>query len=98
MDAAIPAADALVAQVRDVPERQRYELAVGAAVAFIDYRKSAGAVAMVHAEVPPQLGGRGIGTALVRGALRLARAEQRTVQPLCSFVAAVMRRHPEPGA
>ena len=98
MDAANAAADALIAQVRDVPERQRYELAVGAAVAFIDYRKTAGSVAMVHAEVPPQIGGRGIGTALVRGALRLARAEQRMVQPLCPFVAVVMKRHPEPGA
>lgn len=81
--------------VRDVPAHQRYELQVEDHVAFVDYRKSAGQVAMTHAEVPPQLGNRGIGTALVRGALRLARAEGLTVQPYCPFVAAVMRRHPE---
>ena len=78
-----------------MPEHQRYELAVEGHVAFVDCRKSPGVVAMTHAEVPPQLGNRGVGTALVRGALRLASAEQRTVQPLCPFVAAVMRRHPE---
>jgi hypothetical protein len=87
-------AGGLAGQVRDVSERQRYELDVEGHVAFIDYRKSPGVVAMTHAEVPAQLGNRGIGTALVRGAVRLARAEQRTVQPYCSFVAAVMRRHP----
>jgi predicted GNAT family acetyltransferase len=88
-------AEQLAAAVTDQPQRQRYELDVDGAVAFIDYRKSAGAVAMLHAEVPPQLGGRGVGTALVQGALRLARAESLRIQPLCGFVAVTLRRHPE---
>lgn len=87
--------ESLAGQVRDVPERQRYELVVDGHVAYVDYRKSPGTVAMTYAAVPPQLGNRGIGTALVRGALRLARAEQLVVQPVCPFVAVVMRRHPE---
>ena len=81
--------------VTDQPQRRRYELEVDGAVAFIDYRKSDGVVAMLHAEVPPRLGGRGVGTALVQGALRLARAESLQIQPYCSFIAATMRRHPE---
>ena len=87
--------DQLSAAVTDQPLRLRYELDVDGAVAFIDYRKSGGSVAMLHAEVPAHLGGRGIGTALVRGALRLARAEGLQIQPHCGFVAATMRRHPD---
>lgn len=83
--------------VRDRPGLKRYELEYGGGLAFIDYRKSAGVVSMVHAEVPPQFGGRGVGTALVRGALELARSAGLKVQPLCPFVAAVMRRYPEYG-
>ena len=88
-------ADQLAAAVTDQPQRLRYELQVDGAVAFIDYRKSAGVMAMLHAEVPPQLGGHGVGTALVHGALRLARAEGLQIQPFCGFIAATMRRHPE---
>lgn len=89
------AVSSLAAAVTDQPRRSRYELEVEGVVAYIDYRKSAGSVAMLHAEVPPQLGGRGVGTALVQGALRLARAEGLEIQPHCSFIAATMRRHPE---
>lgn len=89
------AVSSLAAAVTDQPRRLRYELEVEGVVAYIDYRKSAGSVAMLHAEVPPQLGGRGVGTALVQGALRLARAKGLEIQPHCSFIAATMRRHPE---
>jgi hypothetical protein len=88
-------AEELAAAVRDRPEHRRYELEVGGAMAFIDYRKTAGSVALLHAEVPPQFGSRGIGAALVRGTLRLARAESLQIQPYCGFVVAMMRRHPE---
>ena len=88
-------AERLAAAVTDQPQRLRYELQVDDELAFIDYRKSAGVVAMLHAQVPPQFGGRGVGTALVRGALRLARAESLQIQPICGFIAATMRRHPE---
>ena len=89
------AGSALAAQVHDCPERKRYELAFDGAVAFIDYRRSPGVIAMLHAEVPKELEGRGVGSALVRGALELARGAGLTVQPYCSFVSAIMQRHPE---
>jgi len=85
----------LAAAVTDRPEAQRYELGIDGVIAFIDYRKSPGEVSMLHAEVPPQLGGRGVGSALVQGAVRLARAEGLQIKPYCSFIAAAMRRHPE---
>jgi predicted GNAT family acetyltransferase len=45
--------------------------------------------------VPPAFEGRGVGSQLVRGALELVRARGERVVPVCGFVAAWMRRHPE---
>jgi predicted GNAT family acetyltransferase len=50
---------------------------------------------LTHTEVPPALEGRGIAAALVKAALDWARAEGLRVRPLCSYVVAYMRRHPE---
>jgi predicted GNAT family acetyltransferase len=46
-------------------------------------------------EVPEALEGQGIGSALARGALDDVRAQGLQVIPLCPFVAAFIRRHPE---
>jgi predicted GNAT family acetyltransferase len=81
--------------VRDDPARQRYELAIGDAVAFIDYRRQGGTVTMTHAEVPPALRGGGVGSALVKGALALVRERGERVVPLCPFIERYIRRHPD---
>ncbi|MGB6450525.1 MAG: GNAT family N-acetyltransferase [Steroidobacteraceae bacterium] len=87
--------DAQSSTVRDNQTRRRYELDVPGGQAFIDYRRDAGVVTMAHAEVPPELQGRGIGSVLVKGALDLARGQGEHVIAACPFVAAYLRRHPE---
>lgn len=79
--------------VVDNPDRQRFEMEVEGRTAFVAYRRSAGVVSLLHAEVPPELEGRGIGGRLVRATLEAVRAEGGKVVPRCSFVAAWMRRH-----
>lgn len=81
--------------VRDNSARQRYELEVGDELAFIDYRRDGRIVSMTHAEVPRASRGGGIGSALVAGALALARERGDKVMPLCPFVAHYIRWHPE---
>ncbi|HEX8755886.1 MAG TPA: GNAT family N-acetyltransferase [Steroidobacteraceae bacterium] len=81
--------------VRDDGERRRFELEVGGELAFIDYLRDGSNVVMTHAEVPPELRGGGVGSALVNGALALVRERGGKVVPLCPFVAQYMRRHPE---
>ena len=81
--------------VRDDAARRRYELPVGDELAFIDYLRDGRNVIMTHAEVPPALRGGGVGSALVKGALAIVRAQGEKVVPLCPFVAQYMRRHPE---
>ena len=81
--------------VRDDSARQRYELQVEGAVAFISYRRDGRIVSMTYAEVPAALRGAGVGSRLVEGALALVRERGEQVVPLCSFVAHYMQRHPE---
>jgi predicted GNAT family acetyltransferase len=50
---------------------------------------------MVHTEIEPAFEGEGFGSALVSGALDDVRARGKRVRPLCPFVAAYVKRHPE---
>ena len=82
--------------VANHPSELRYEIDVdGAAAGFIDYRRADGVVELVHTEVAPEWQGRGVGSALVQGALDDVRTNGAKVSPICPFVAAYIRRHPE---
>ncbi len=82
-------------QVRDARERQRFELEADGHVAFSTYERAAGVITILHTEVPKELGGRGIGSALAKGLLDMIRAEGLKVKPLCPFVKAYIGKHPE---
>ncbi|MBA3596054.1 MAG: N-acetyltransferase [Methylibium sp.] len=73
----------------------RFEATVDGHVCIADYRLHGDVMVMPHTVVPSALQGRGIAAALVRVALEWARAEGLKVEPLCSYVALYMRRHPE---
>lgn len=80
--------------VIDRPERRRYELDVDGVVAFIEYEAGDGRVTATHTVVPESLGGRGVGSTLVRGMLDDLRARGLAVVPQCPFVAAWIGKHP----
>jgi len=82
-------------EVRNNIAESRFELDAGGRVAFVVYRMEPGAMILVHAEVPPEASGRGIGSRLVRGALEQVRALELKVVPQCPFVSAYMGKHPE---
>jgi uncharacterized protein len=81
--------------IRDNKEFRRYELDKDGKIAFVKYARKPGIITFIHTEVPKELSGHGIGTALVRGVLDIARANGDKVVPLCRFVAAYMRQHKE---
>lgn len=81
--------------VKDNPAENRFELHVGGHVAATYYKKTPGVIIFVHTEVPEALGGQGIGSKLIRGALEAVRNEGLRVVPQCPFVAAYMKKHPE---
>ena len=65
------------------------------AVAFLDVVPGSKVWSLTHTEVPPEFGGRGLGTALVRAALDHVRALGATVMPVCPFVVAHLDRYPD---
>jgi uncharacterized protein len=73
----------------------RFETRVEGLRCVCDYRLHDGIMMFTHTEVPPALAGRGIAAVLVEAALAWARAEGHRIRPLCSYVAAYLRRHPE---
>ena len=82
--------------VRDNPEELRYEaLRDGELVGIVRYRIEPGVVVLVHTEVDEAVEGTGVGSQLVRGALDDLRARGLELVPVCPFVAAYLRRHPE---
>jgi uncharacterized protein len=82
--------------VQDNPDEQRYELLVeGSLLGALQYRRRPDAVALIHTEVSPSLEGRGLGARLVAWALDDIRARGLKVVPICPFVRAFIRRHPD---
>ncbi|MBL8674604.1 MAG: N-acetyltransferase [Rhodospirillales bacterium] len=81
--------------VVDRPDRRQYELEVDGVVAFIEYEPGDGRVAATHTVVPEALGGRGVGSTLVRGMLDDPRAHGPKIEPRCPFVAAWIGKHPD---
>ena len=82
-------------EVRDNPEKSRFELDAGGHLAVSYYKQAGGVVTFMHTEVPKELEGQGIGSRLVRGALELVRAKKLKVVAKCPFVAAYLKKHSE---
>jgi uncharacterized protein len=82
--------------VADRPVHGRYEIELGGErCGLLSYRLAGSVITHRHTEIDPSVGGRGLGSALVRFALDDARARGLTVIPRCPFVAAFIVRHPE---
>jgi hypothetical protein len=84
-----------MSEVRDNPDKQRFELDAGGHVAFSQYHRVGDKLVMLHTEVPPELAGRGIGSTLVRGILDIARAQKLKVDARCPFVKTYLEKHAE---
>ena len=84
-----------MSEVRNNPALNRFELEVDGHTAVAYYLPAPGLLTFTHTEVPPELGGRGVGSTLVRGALEVARQQGLKVVAKCPFVAAYMAKHPE---
>jgi predicted GNAT family acetyltransferase len=84
-----------MSDVRDNTERHRFELDAEGHVAFSNYKRDDGIITIMHTEVPKELNGKGIGSALVRGLLNIVRSQGLKVVPLCPFVAGYIGKHPE---
>lgn len=82
--------------VRKNEALRRYEIIVeGELAGFSEYNVLANGMLFTHTEVLPAFEGRGLSSALIRGALQDVRSLHTHVIPVCQFVAAYLRKHPE---
>ena len=82
-------------QLFDNTEKNQYEFHVNGFIPKIQYRKTGGKIFLTHTEVPVELQGKGIGNILVKKVLEeLGKMELKLV-PVCPFVVAYLKRHPE---
>ncbi len=73
--------------------KHRYELSVDGHVAATYYTLADGVITFVHTVVPPELGGKGIASKLIKGALDQVRADGLKVIPQCPFVKAFIEKN-----
>jgi predicted GNAT family acetyltransferase len=83
-----------MSEVTNNAGKHRFELAVDGHIAATYYEIADGVITFVHTEVPPELGGKGIGSKLVGGALDQVREDGLKVIPQCAFVKAFIEKHP----
>ncbi len=62
---------------------------------YISYKLQGDNIVYDHTIVPKELGGRGIGSTLVKHALEFAQAKNKKVVPQCWFVEKYISRHEE---
>ena len=73
----------------------RLELEIDGSIAFIDYKLLRDRLFLIHTEVPPELKGKGAGSAIVQKALQYAKDNNYKLVPICPFVQSYLKRHKE---
>jgi predicted GNAT family acetyltransferase len=75
---------------------QRYELWLDDRLAGeIRYTRAGESLVLVHTEIDPELKGQGLADVLVKGALDDLRERGIEYVPVCPFIRAYLRRHPQ---
>jgi hypothetical protein len=73
----------------------QYEFHVDGFIAKIEYIRSGNKMYLTHTEVPGELEGQGIASALVKKVLEDIQHKGLEIVPLCPFIDKYIKRHPE---
>jgi predicted GNAT family acetyltransferase len=85
-----------VIEVRNAPERSRYEILVdGTSAGFTHYQPYEGSLIFDHTVIKEKFAGQGLASKLVRATLDDVRAQQLRIVPLCEYVAGWLEKHPD---
>lgn len=90
---AVPVPDEI--EIRHDLAAQQFRVESNGAVAELQYRRDHDSITFLHTEVPESWRGQGIAQQLARSGLEYARREKLHVIPLCPYVNAYIKRHPE---
>ncbi|HKG07389.1 MAG TPA: GNAT family N-acetyltransferase [Pedobacter sp.] len=75
--------------------KNRFELNTGAYTTFIEFKERSKKIWLIHTEAPEELKGKGTATAIVEKTLTYLEDNGYRMVPLCPFVGAYLKRHPE---
>ena len=84
----------MIDTVNDNSGKHRFELEIDGHLAAAYYERSGDVITFEHTEVPSELGGKGVGSRLIRGALDQVRANRLKVVAQCPFVKAWIGKNP----
>ena len=76
---------------------RRFETEVEGKMGVLEYQMAGHSIVFTHTEVPPEIEGRGIASALTQAGLDYARAQELRVVPQCPFVRGYLVKHSEYG-
>lgn len=76
-------------------EKHQFEITIEGHKALIVYKERPHVITLIHTESEPELEGKGAGTAIVEKTLAYIEDNNFKLVPLCPFVFAYIKRHPE---
>ncbi|MNF01010.1 hypothetical protein D3C80_1999340 [compost metagenome] len=74
---------------------KRFELHLDGYVAFEQYALFEGGISYLHTDVPKELEGKGIASAIAKYILEYAENNNLKVKPYCPYIKAYIDKHPE---
>ncbi|WP_334190842.1 GNAT family N-acetyltransferase [Noviherbaspirillum sp.] len=82
--------------LRNNQDKHRYELIDDDQVlGYAEYNMMGDAVMFTHTEIASEHEGKGYGSQLAQKALDDVRSQHKQVMPVCQFITAYIRRHPD---
>ena len=82
-------------EVTNNPAENRFETRIDGHLSKLDYMVDGDTIVMMHVGVYPAHRGQGVAGKVTETALEYAREKSLRVIPMCSYVGAYIRRHPE---
>lgn len=77
------------------PAENRFETWLDGQLAKLDYMEDGNTIVMMHVGVPYEFRGHGVAGKITKAGLEYAKTRSLRVIPMCSYVAAYIRRNPQ---
>ncbi|GAB4496248.1 MAG: hypothetical protein OHK003_00680 [Anaerolineales bacterium] len=77
------------------PAENRFETWIDGQLAKLDYMEDRNTIVMTHVGVPYKFRGHGVAGVVTKAGLEYAKSKSLRVIPMCSYVAAYIRRNPQ---
>ncbi|MBD1391701.1 GNAT family N-acetyltransferase [Mucilaginibacter glaciei] len=82
-------------EIKNNEDIHNFEIFVDGQRAFIDYKAKDNKLYLIHTEVAAELQGKCVAEALVEKTFTYMEAHQLKLVPLCTYIQAYLKRHPE---